>query len=144
MKKQLLIIITIISLSSASMAETIQVYKNNIQTIMHQTQKESLITKRNRINDLGKRIESDIRKSTYPNTELENNELSWKVELSTGIQLMELTTISKEKCEKIRISLLSKLNSPTIETETNFQINNDRPKMTQDLLEDLLEYMCYE
>ena len=52
MKKQLLIIITIISLSSASMAETIEAYKNNIQTIMHQTQKESLITKRNSINGI--------------------------------------------------------------------------------------------
>lgn len=127
-------------LSGPLMAETAETYKKEIQTIILESQKESIISKAHRIAHLGKKIELDINKSNYPSTEIENNELSWKVEVSTGIQLMQLSQFSKTECEKVKIRLISQMNPPSIEKIETDQNSNDRHKM----IRDILEYLCYE
>lgn len=140
MKNHLLFTILIISFTSHSIAKTIEEYKREAYSLILQSQKEHINTKKTHITDFGKRIEKDISISTYPTTERENEEMSWKVEISTAISILNLKDLNLDQCERIRIRLKSQMNSPTIETESTSSIVNDRQK----LIQDLLEYLCYE
>lgn len=140
MKNNLLLILLIISFVNYSKADSVNNYKEQFKLILTRSQHESLMYKKKTINEIGKKLETDISKSTYPTSEFENEEMSWKVEVATGISLLDLKQLSLERCEKVKIKLQSQLNSPSIETESNPNATSEQQKIIQNIL----EYLCYE
>ena len=127
-------------------AELVRNYESRIYSILNQTKKESLDAKKKRLLDLYQLIKKDFADSAYPESITENMEMSWKSEITIGIEMLQLKQFNQEKCESIRSHLNVQLSSPSVEkTEEITAANNlNDKKLPKDLIRDFSEYLCYE
>lgn len=146
MKQLFLILTSILMLALNVRAESARNYQVQIESLLKQSKTDNLENKKKRILEIYKIIKKDFADSAYPENIEENYEMSWKAEMTIGIEILQLKQLDSKKCESIRTHLIVQLNSPSVENkeEQKNVTNLIERKLPKDLVREILEYLCYE